>query len=296
MVFYCVGLLANGWEDGYTLRAGPVEPGNRWALPNLDFIGLRPAMKRFFSLFAFVALAIVGTSAAKADLVLNTPSGLSAGDHFRFIFATGSTTTATSTDINSYDTFVRNDVSSLYGTVTYGGSAITNWLAVVSTPTVNAKDHLGGYSSSVSVWRPDGTQIASSLDTATGGLWSGATVSFHSVSRYLDGSSTDYTNVWTGSANDGTAGLLPMGSSPNVTVGHTYYGANWLYTNPPGSADALVSYPLFAVSPELVASGTPSAVPEIDPATGASALSLVGGVLAMIEQRRRRRQVPTVAV
>jgi hypothetical protein len=32
----------------------------------------------------------------------------------------------------------------------------------------------------------------------------------------------------------------------------------------------------------------PSAVPEIDPAAGGSALSLVAGVLAMIEQRRRR--------
>jgi hypothetical protein len=32
----------------------------------------------------------------------------------------------------------------------------------------------------------------------------------------------------------------------------------------------------------------PSAVPEIDPAMGSSALSLVAGVLAMIEQRRRR--------
>ena len=32
----------------------------------------------------------------------------------------------------------------------------------------------------------------------------------------------------------------------------------------------------------------PSAVPEIDPAMGGSALSLVAGVLAMIEQRRRR--------
>ena len=34
--------------------------------------------------------------------------------------------------------------------------------------------------------------------------------------------------------------------------------------------------------------GTVSAVPEIDPATGGSALSLVAGVLAMIEHRRRR--------
>jgi hypothetical protein len=32
----------------------------------------------------------------------------------------------------------------------------------------------------------------------------------------------------------------------------------------------------------------PSGVPEIDPAMGSSALSLVAGVLAMIEQRRRR--------
>jgi formylglycine-generating enzyme required for sulfatase activity len=37
-----------------------------------------------------------------------------------------------------------------------------------------------------------------------------------------------------------------------------------------------------------LASQVPSAVPEIDPATGSSALSLVAGVLAMIEQRRRR--------
>ena len=34
-------------------------------------------------------------------------------------------------------------------------------------------------------------------------------------------------------------------------------------------------------------------VPEIDPATGSSALSLVAGVLAMIEQRRRRATIVT---
>jgi len=37
-----------------------------------------------------------------------------------------------------------------------------------------------------------------------------------------------------------------------------------------------------------IGSVTPSAVPEIDPAAGGSVLSLVAGVLAMIEQRRRR--------
>ncbi|MCY3014403.1 MAG: hypothetical protein NT171_06820 [Planctomycetota bacterium] len=38
----------------------------------------------------------------------------------------------------------------------------------------------------------------------------------------------------------------------------------------------------------VLGTATPSGVPEIDPATGGSALSLVAGVLAIIEQRRRR--------
>jgi len=45
---------------------------------------------------------------------------------------------------------------------------------------------------------------------------------------------------------------------------------------------------------EYVAPST-SSVPEIDPATTGSALSLVGGALAMIEQRRRQRGKATAA-
>jgi hypothetical protein len=37
-----------------------------------------------------------------------------------------------------------------------------------------------------------------------------------------------------------------------------------------------------------LAGTVPSGVPEIDPAAGGSAFSLVAGVLAMVEQRRRR--------
>ena len=243
---------------------------------------------RSWLIVAIVAFAgLMPLEVGAAPLALSTPGGLSTGDHFRFIFVTGSTTTATSSDINFYDSFVRNSVSSLYGTVTYMGSPITNWQAVVSTPTVAAKDHLGGYSSSVSAFLPTGTKVANSLTTSTGGLWSGLLL-VPGVSMYLDGTSTPYTPIWTGSANDGTVGLLPMGSS-NVNIGYTYTGSNFLYVNPPGSASASLSRRLFAVSPELIAGVGPVApVPEIDPATGGSALSLVAGVLAMIEQRRRR--------
>ncbi|MCY3016440.1 MAG: hypothetical protein NT171_17335 [Planctomycetota bacterium] len=41
----------------------------------------------------------------------------------------------------------------------------------------------------------------------------------------------------------------------------------------------------------VIGTASPSAVPEIDPATGSGALSLVAGVLAMIEQRRRRAKL-----
>ena len=40
---------------------------------------------------------------------------------------------------------------------------------------------------------------------------------------------------------------------------------------------------------------SPDPVPEIDPASAGSAMSLVAGVLAMVEQRRRRRAVPATS-
>jgi hypothetical protein len=44
----------------------------------------------------------------------------------------------------------------------------------------------------------------------------------------------------------------------------------------------------YGVGFRLASPVSASGVPEIDPAMGSSALSLVAGVLAMIEQRRRR--------
>jgi hypothetical protein len=45
---------------------------------------------------------------------------------------------------------------------------------------------------------------------------------------------------------------------------------------------------IYAATNAGLSIATIAAVPEIDPVTGGSALSLVAGVLAMIEQRRRR--------
>jgi hypothetical protein len=246
-------------------------------------------MNHFFRFCVLVALAAVGASRASADLVLSTPSGLSAGDHFRFIFVTGSSssTTGASSDITTYDTFVRNSVSSLYGNVTYGGSPITNWLAVGSTPTVNAKDHLGGYSSSVSVWLPDGTRVASSLDTAAGGLWSGTLA--NKINQYLDGSTRETAPLLTGSDNAGLAYTsMELGASGAlVRAGLGGVSSSiWVNLVQVGKTQA---FGMYAVSPELITQAAPAPVPEIDPASFGSVAAVLTGAFSLIEQRRRRR-------
>lgn len=242
-------------------------------------------MNHFFRFCVLVALAAVGASRASADLVLSTPNGLNTGDRFRFIFVTGTTTDATSSDIATYDTFVRNSVSSLYGNVTYGGSPITNWLAVGSTPTVNAKDHLGGYSSSVSVWLPSGTQVASSLDTATGGLWSGTLA--HKIDEYLDSSTAPGQTPWTGSTAAGLARATRELGASTPNIGLSQY-ASFLWINFSASNNSN-SWAMYAVSPELTVQAAPTPVPEIDPASFGSVAAFLTGAFGLIEQRRRRR-------
>ena len=57
--------------------------------------------------------------------------------------------------------------------------------------------------------------------------------------------------------------------------------------------DQLLSFS--ELSGRLTFTSSGGSVPEIDPAMGASALSLVAGVLAMLEQRRRRTAKATLS-
>jgi hypothetical protein len=67
------------------------------------------------SKFALAILALwFGRGAetrTEANLLINTPAGLTAGDTFRIVFVTDGTTQATSTSISTYNTFVANDAT-----------------------------------------------------------------------------------------------------------------------------------------------------------------------------------------
>ena len=76
--------------------------------------------------------------------------------------------------------------------------------------------------------------------------------------------------------------LSDLGSGSPYAGAFTQFGQGW--RSPTATDGTYLEFQ--AASGNLVVVG--SAVPEIDPAMGSSALSLVAGVLAMIEQRRRR--------
>jgi hypothetical protein len=93
-----------------------------------------------------------------------------------------------------------------------------------------------------------------------------------------------------GSGNSPTIGLNKGDGSTAATLYPLVGSADGSLTN--DQAMSLGGHS-FAFTPDgngnyTVSDYTPATVPEIDPATGSSALSLVAGVLAMIEQRRRR--------
>ena len=117
--------------------------------------------------------------------------------------------------------------------------------------------------------------------TASGGLTYGGSLNldFGNSTKFLNGTVFDLF------AFNG----LPIGHFSSVVSSGTGLYANSSFSHTGGTWTSTIGDQLLSFS-ELTGglSFASSAVPEIDPATGGSALSLVAGVLAMIEQRRRR--------
>ena len=88
----------------------------------------------------------------------------------------------------------------------------------------------------------------------------------------------------------GTLQIFTSNYSQDLKWLNGYYGDTY-YSASAGSSVSFwysASFPVTDDNGWKIGSAQSAAVPEIDPAMGGSALSLVAGVLAMIEQRRRR--------
>jgi hypothetical protein len=166
------------------------------------------------------ALIWIGVGASvrveAGGIALSTPAGLTPGESFRFVFVTDGTTTATSSNIADYNSFVNMQA----GAATYNGSVVT-WDAIGSTAAVNAIDNVG-QQPIVGAFLADGTLVTTS--TTTTGLWSG-TLS-HEINEDLS-STPQFSFVWTGTTSAGVAATVgaassgPLGDIQHPTQGLT---------------------------------------------------------------------------
>jgi len=236
-------------------------------------------LRRTLGVVALAAGCLVGGTASATQISLSTPAGLNPGDHFRFLFLTAGTQAATSTDIGDYNTFVNSQAAN----ATYEGSVVS-WKAVGSTATVNARDNVGGFGTSVPVYLTNGTLLAGDLTTVTSnkGLWSGTLFTTPTIG--IVGTSVTASFAWTGSNKDGTGYTgRQLGTSsvqwglPTLVI--PTLGPYFSLTGQPGS----IAGNFYGVSSELT---VPNAVPEIDPNSLGSVLALVMGSLGLLERRR----------
>lgn len=240
-------------------------------------------MKRLVAaLFAFFFL---GFQSPLAAAPLTTPAGLAPGTHFRYIYLTSGTTLATSTAIADYNSFVQAQASG----ATYAGATV-NWKAVGSTATVDARDNVGGFGTTVPVYLVTGTRVFNDMTSNGGGLWGAATTNLPvPVDIAIDGSTiTGGVFAWSGSHSDGLKyGGLELGNAGNVRFGFANNGSlgqSWIDGfNAPG---ALSAHRMYAVSEELV---VPAATPVPTLSQWAMillGLILAGGAAVLINQRR----------
>jgi hypothetical protein len=212
-------------------------------------------------------LVTLGASAAAAAPI-TLPPGLNPGDPYHLIFVTSVTIAATSSNIADYDEFVETLVALQPGG--YLAALGTTWRAVVSTPTVDAIDHIGV---SAPVYRMNGLLVA----TGAADLFDGSLV--NPVLLGMDGfNDGGIRSVWTGStaAGIGAAGNQ-MGAASVMRGLDDRVNGEWLAL---GATTGTTQRYLYAISDELYAPPVP------EPATVSL---LLGPAIALVAWRRRQR-------
>ncbi|MEN9840322.1 MAG: hypothetical protein RL376_122 [Verrucomicrobiota bacterium] len=166
-----------------------------------------PIKKLSFSLLVALFLGARADAAIAIDPVA---WGLTEGATFRLVVVTNGTTTATSTNVTSYDTFV--NTQGLSG-ITYRGASLS-WQAIAGTPTSNPASDGTRYSASAnatSVYNLAGQVVSTTTSGQQFWRTSGPNQHLGTIDRTIDGSGNlaslgAFTYVWTGYDWDGAPG------------------------------------------------------------------------------------------
>ena len=233
----------------------------------------RTAARRVACVAALLWWAVGVGGRAEASVVLQTPPGLNPGDPFRFVFVTEGLRDAISANIADYDSFVNAQA----GGATYSGVLI-DWLAIGSTDSVDAIDHVG--QATAPVFLSDGTLVTST--TTLSGLWSRTLV--HEINLDLAANPVQ-TFVWTGTNPFGSGFGGPLGALTPQVGSTTDSGGAWIDSGRSNSGDFR---PLYGISPVLTVPA--AAAPEPSTVTMLSAALSVGLAISSTRHRRARQR------
>lgn len=173
------------------------------------------------------------------------PAGLTAGDQYRLVFVTSTSTNALSNNIGYYNSFVTNAADLDPALVALG----TTWTALASTPTESARDNTNTSPSSMSVpiYNTAGQLVATSNAT----LWDGSIA--HSIAFDENGVPPipGYTEVWTGTGTSGAPDdpSDPLGTAIPVWGDTKSAMSNWIDTG--GYYEAAGNHTMYAISGPL---------------------------------------------
>ena len=206
-------------------------------------------MRRFQSIFFL--LVIVMMTAPVAHAALATPSGLSPGDQFYWVFITSAGSIATSTDISAYNTFVDNEAAAEDA---WTAEVAGDWKAIGSTADDDARDNVGTIIHPI--YDLNGNMIA--MDGSD--LWDGSIAYPIGTTQYgtTSGSSA---HVWTGTQSNGTVATdAGLGSSAPMIGENHPSDINKLWIEWKTYANNEANWPMYAISPVQTVVPSPSAL------------------------------------
>lgn len=186
--------------------------------------------------------------------VISQPAGLMPGDQYRLFFMTSGERDATSTDIEDYDAFVQHHADRSPVLAALG----LNWKAVVSTPTVAARDNTGTNpevdGDGVPIYLINGEL----LGRHNSGLWEHEISPSMHVNEFGDFTPSDEDPildgvlVWTGLLAGRTPGpgeaFQPLGTS-RPAIGQATTGGLIGFTT--ASSEAANQHHMYAMSPVI---------------------------------------------
>jgi len=215
------------------------------------------------------AVLLAGQAAQAQGYTYVQPTGLTVGEHYRVVFLTADSTTSTSSDITTYNTFASNEASSIIGLT-------TTWSAIISTSSVDAINNIACTPSCASdpIYLVTGAEVASSTSVLFGGSIL-TPINVNQFGSTVAPSGNNY--VFTGSDSTGAgAGGESAGGGYTATGDYTASDSTWIAVANNNGDYSNAQYPIYAISGDLVAGPATTPVPE----PGSAPLMAAGVVLA----------------